>query len=381
VGHMQKVEQHIIDRSNPYWVKIDDATFRSKNLYNATLYELRQHFFVTGKSKSDSQLAREMKSNPDYCALPRKVSQWVLKQVDHDWQAFWKAHQSYKGHPQRFTARPQLPRDKNKTQGRNLLTYTIQALSRPALRDGVIFPSQLDIHIQTQLDPTTIQQVRVVPRRTHYVVEVVYNETVDLAPPDPDKIAGVDVGLNNLAAVTSNQQDFQSFLVNGRPLKSINQHYNKARARLQAQLPAEQFTSHRLDRLTDRRNRQVRHFLHHASRQVIDRLVEQGIGTLVIGKNNGWKQQLAIGKRNNQQFVSIPHARFIDMLTYKAQRAGIQAILTEESYTSKCSFLDNEPIQKHTHYAGKRVKRGLFRAGDGRIINADINGGLTLSEK
>lgn len=377
----QKVEQHVISQSDPRWMVIDSACFLSKNLYNAALYDLRQHLFATDKSKSYAQLAQEMKENPDYCALPRKVSQWVLKQVDHDWQAFWAARTTYKQNPDMFTGRPNLPKYKEKTLGRNLLTYTVQALSKPQLHKGVIAPSQLPITIQTRINPKDIQQVRIVPRSSYYVVEVVYNEEIYLAPPDPQKIAGIDVGLNNVAAVTSNQTGFRPFLVNGRPLKSINQHYNKERARLQAQLPTGQFTSKRLERLTNRRNRQVNHFLHSASRTIVALLVKRGIGTLVIGKNDGWKQGISIGKRNNQNFVNIPHARFINMLTYKAQDAGIQVILTEESYTSKCSLLDNEPLWKHVNYAGKRVKRGLFRASDGRLINADINGAGNIIRK
>jgi putative transposase len=107
----------------------------------------------------------------------------------------------------------------------------------------------------------------------------------------------------------------------------------------------------------------------------------EGIGTLVIGKNDGWKQEANMGKRNNQQFVQIPHARFIQMLSYKAELVGIQVILQEESHTSKCSFLDNEPICHQERYMGKRVKRGLFRSAAGRRINADVNGSLNIIRK
>lgn len=378
---MQKVEQHIISQHDPRWTAIDASSFLSKHLYNAALYDLRQHFFATGKSKTYNQLAKEMKQNRDYCALPRKVSQWVLKQVCHDWQAFWEAHKAYKASPNKFLGRPKLPNYKDKVKGRNLLTYTIQALSRRKLRKGIIAPSQLPIAIQTRINPDDIQQVRILPRSNHYVVEVVYNDEVHLAQLPPNRMAGLDVGLNNLAAVTSNQPDFESFLINGKPLKSINQHYNKRRAVLQSQLPDGQHTSQQIQRLTNKRNRQVKHYLHCASKVIISRLVKARIGTLVIGKNDGWKQAITIGKRNNQQFVQIPHAQFIQMLTYKAQQAGITVILTEESYTSKCSCLDNEPLHKQTDYAGRRIKRGLFRARDGRTINADINGAANIIRK
>jgi putative transposase len=378
---MQQVEQHIIAKSDPRWQVIDAVCFLSKNLYNAALYELQQYFFATDKTRSYNQMDKHLKQNVDYCALPRKVSQWVLRQVDHDWQAFWAANAVYKQTPEKFTGRPQLPRYKHKTDGRNLLTYTRQALSKTKLQQDIIAPSQLDIEIRTQVDPETIQQVRIVPRKTHYVVEVVYTATFSLAPANPNKVAGIDVGLNNLAAVTFNQPGLRPLLVNGRPLKSINQHYNKVRAKLQAQLPPGQFTSQRLERLTDQRNRQVTHYLHQASRHLIQELVKHGIGTLIIGKNDGWKQGIDMGKRNNQQFVQIPHARFIEMLTYKAEREGMAVILTEESYTSKCSFLDNESLHKHEHYLGKRIHRGLFRASDGRLLNADVNGSANIIRK
>jgi putative transposase len=360
---------------------IDVASFLSKNLYNAALYDLRQHFFETRNSKTYNQLAQEMKQNQDYCALPRKVSQWVLKQVCHDWDAFWQAHTAYKANPTKFLGRPKLPKYKDKENGRNLLTYTVQALSQPKLRQGIIAPSQLPIEIQTRINPDNIQQVRILPRSNHYVVEVVYNHVVHLTQLPPNRIAGLDVGLNNLAAVTSNQPDFVSFLVNGKPLKSINQHYNKRRAMLQSQLPQGQYTSQQLQRLTNKRNRQVKHYLHWASKLIVARLVKAGIGTLVIGKNDSWKQGIAIGKRNNQQFVQLPHAQFIQMLAYKAQQEGIAVILTEESYTSKCSFLDDEALHKQVNYAGRRIKRGLFCASDGRTINADIHGAANIIRK
>ena len=121
--------------------------------------------------------------------------------------------------------------------------------------------------------------------------------------------------------------------------------------------------------------------LHLASRRVIELLLEEGIGTLVIGKNTGWKQEINLGRRTNQNFVSIPHARYIEMLTYKAELVGIRVIVREESYTSKCSFLDLEPIERHATYVGRRVKRGLFISAQGRRIQADVNGSYNILRK
>jgi putative transposase len=121
--------------------------------------------------------------------------------------------------------------------------------------------------------------------------------------------------------------------------------------------------------------------MHTASRRVIDHLVDRSIGTLVIGYNPNWKQQVRIGRVNNQKFVSIPHAMLVDMLTYKAELAGMKVVLQEESYTSKCSFLDREYPQKREQYAGRRIHRGLFRAGDETLVNADVNGSYNIIRK
>ncbi len=379
---MQLVEQHIIDKQDPRWSNIDTACFLSKNLYNTANYLVRQEYIFHHRYIPYAQLDKLMKQHPDYCALPRKVSQWVLKQVDHDWQAFFAAHDEWEHCPEKFNGKPKLPRYKHKAKGRNLLTYTVQAISKRAFKKkGVIVPSQLDITVQTQQE--VFDQVRIVPRKTHYVVEVVYTAATQRVHLDENRFAAIDIGLNNLAAVTSNQPEFVPLLVNGRPLKSINQFYNKQRTRLQSLIDqtGDERAQRLLDALTDKLNRKMRHELHVASRRIVDRLIEAGTGILIIGKNDGWKQEIKLGKRANQNFVTVPHAQFVDMLTYKAQLVGMKVVITEESYTSKCSFLDLEPVGKHENYLGWRLHRGLFRASDGRLINADVNGSYNIGRK
>jgi putative transposase len=355
---MQLVEQHIIDRQDPRFAVIDPACFASKNLYNAALYILRQSFFDHERIPTYAKLAHMLKDTPEFRALPAKVAQWTVRQVCGAWDTFWKAHSAYQQCPDKFTGRPKLPHYKPKSDGRNLLVYTCQAISRPALKAGRICPSQLDVVIQTK--QKELQQVRIVPHASHYVVEVIYL-VYPLSPTEnalnPAWAASLDLGVDILAAVTSNKEGITPFLVNGRPLKSVNAYYNKLRADLQALLPRGQYTSHQLTALTDKRNRKVNHYLHWASRYIVDRMVSERLGTLIIGHNKGWKQNVQIGSVNNQNFVAIPHSTFIHMLTYKAQLTGIKVILQEESYTSKCSFLDLEPIRKHAQYCGRRVIR------------------------
>jgi putative transposase len=187
--------------------------------------------------------------------------------------------------------------------------------------------------------------------------------------------------LNNLAAVVANKAEFQPFLVNGRPLKAINQYYNKRKASLQSALPKNKKWSRQLDALTHKRSQQVKNYLHQSSRYIIDSLVAAGIGKLVIGYNEGWKQEIELGKVNNQNFTNIPHGNLAHMLASKAKLAGIEVVFTEDFYTSKCSFLDLDPVEKHDTYQGKRVFRGLFRSGASLFINADLNGAYNIIRK
>jgi IS605 OrfB family transposase len=386
---MQLVEQHVIQKTDARYVAIDAATFASKNLYNAALYEMRQEFFASTTSLSYPALDKRMQSHEAYQALPAKVAQHVLKQVALAWSSFWLALQEYQANPSKFLGRPRLPKYLHKTAGRNLLVYTMQAVSRSKRTLGrrLIHPSQLDIQVKTQQDPDRIAQVRVVPKQGYAVVEVVYEQEPKRTAVDSRLVAGIDVGMNNLAALTSNKPGFLPVLVNGRGIKSTNQYYNKRRAQLQKSLGHVGSTP-RMQKLTNQRNRRIEHDLHHASRFLIDILVADGISTLIIGKNDGWKQEATMGKRTNQNFVQIPHVRFIQMLTYKAEMVGIRVILTEESYTSLASFLDRDPLPQYKkgdtteyQFSGKRIKRGLYRAKDGRLINADCNGAGNIVRK
>jgi len=284
--------------------------------------------------------------------------------------------------PGQVHGHPKLPHYKPKQEGRNLLVYTCQAISKPARANGHIFPSQLDIQVQTK--HKEVKQVRIVPRASQSVVEVIYTVKPKSCTDNrlnPKWAASLDLGIDVLAAVPSNKPGTTPFLVNGRPLKSVNAYYNKVRADVQADLPKGQYTSRRITALADKRNRKANHYLHWASRYSVDWMVSERIGVLVIGHNKGWKQKVEIGRVNHQNFVTIPHSTFIRMLTYKAQLAGIKVILMQESYTSKCSFLDLQPIRKHTVYCGRRVRRAEFVSAQGLTMHADVNGSYNILRK
>jgi IS605 OrfB family transposase len=200
-------------------------------------------------------------------------------------------------------------------------------------------------------------------------------------------VASIDLGLDNLVALTSNQPGFIPLLINGRPLKSINQFYNKRSSRLQSQLTGNRKTSPRIQRLTRWINQKVDNYLHHASRLIINLLLAKQIGTLVIGKNAQWKTEIEFGKPTNQNFVSIPHSRLIEMLEYKARLVGIDVIVQEESYTSRTNFLglDSIPVygktEKEPVFTGKRIKRGLYKTSVGQLINSDVNAAYNILSK
>jgi putative transposase len=364
--------------TTPRFAAIDAAAFASKHLYNAALYATRQAFIHQQRVIPYEELARDLKSSAEVRALPAKVAQWVLRQVALAWKSYFAACAAWEADPSRFLGHPKLPKYLDK-RGRNLLTYTEQAISRAPKHHGYVVPSGLAIRIETR--QTVIDQVRIVPHAAPYTVEVIYERPVTPADLDPTRIAAVDIGVNTLAAITFNQPGLLPFLVNGRPLKAINQWYNKGRARLQAKLPQGVYDSRQLDTRTDKRGRQIHQYRHVARRRIVDHLMKQRIGTLAIGKNDGWKQAIRLGTRTNQNFVCVPHARFIAMLQYKAALMGIHVVVSEESYTAMCSFLDLEPIGKQEIYAGKRIKRGVFQAADGRRLNADINGAFNILRK
>ena len=382
---MHLVEQHVIGKSDPRFAAIDAAAFKAKNLYNAANYLVRQAFIFERRYVGYAELYHLIKQSEAYTALPRKVSNDVLRQLDKNWRAFFAACEAYREDPSKFVGRPKLPKYKDKRSGRFLLIYDRQAISRRALARGILVPSGLAIEVQTA--QKAVKQARIVPRIGFYVVEIVYEQHEAAPSGNPALHAAVDLGVDTLAAITSNKVGFFPRLVNGRSIKSTNQFYNKRRAELQTDLGHEGTTA-RMERLTIKRTRRITHYLHAASKTMIALLVSEGIGTLVIGKNLLWKQEIELGRVNNQHFVQIPHARFIDMLTYKAQLAGIRVLVQEESYTSKASFLDSDPLpvydaasqEKHA-FSGKRVERGLYRASNGRRIQADVNGSYNIGRK
>lgn len=368
---MKLVERHIIKKLDSRYQELDKLCFLSKNLYNAGLYAVRQHYIKHKEYLSYVKIVKNFASadNVDYRSLPSKISQQTLKFVDQSFRSFFRGLSNN-------ISSVRLPKylDKN---SRFIVVYTDQAVSKKWLNKGLIKLSQTDVIIKT--NQTKVNQVRLVPKGNHIVIEVVYEKDEENLKENNLRYCSLDMGLNNLATLGSNV--IKPVIINGRPLKSINQYYNKRLASLKSKLSNGKKTSNKIKSLTFKRNNKVKDYLHKSSRIVVNHLVSNNINTLVIGKNDGWKQDISIGKRNNQNFVQVPHSQFVKMLKYKCELEGINVILIEESYTSKCSFIDNESIEKHEKYQGKRIRRGMFKTSKNRLINADLNGALNILKK
>lgn len=373
---MQLVEQHIIKKNDDRYKILDEVCFKSKNLYNAALYEIRQHFFNTKQFLnwfSVDKIFKEKKQD-DYYSLPCKVSQQTLKLLNQNFKSFFSLLKK-----KNYTKKKSIPKYLDKSKGRFVAVYTNQAISKKKLRNGIIQLSGTDFKIKTKVDGNSINQVRIVPKNSYYKVEVIYEVEEIEELEDNEKYAAIDLGVNNLATVSFNES--KPFIINGKPLKSINQFYNKRKAELQSKLSGNRKTTNKINSITRKRNNKIKNYLHKASRCIVNHLVSNNVNTLIIGKNDNWKQETNIGKKNNQNFVSIPHTQFVEMISYKCKLVGIAVMMTEESYTSKCSFIDNEEMRHHEDYKGKRIKRGLFRTNEGKLINADLNGSLNIMRK
>ena len=370
---MQLTETHIINKNNPFYQECDSLAFRSKNVYNSALYAIRQHYFQNKSYLSLSESYKQLKNTSDYKALSAKVSNECLKLADRSFKSFFALRK--KG----LVAK--IPKYKHSTDGRQIVVYDKQALSKKEFaKNGTILLSKTDIRVKTQIqDFNMINQVRIVPCLNHYKIQVVYTKQ-EKPILESGIISACDIGLNNLATIGFNDGTVP-FIVNGKPLKSINQYYNKQVSHFKSKLKGNRKTSNRIQRITNKRNNKVKDYLHKASRILVNHLVSNNVETFIIGNNKEWKQEINLGKKTNQNFVNIPHSKFIEMLTYKCKLEGIKVIIREESYTSKCSFLDLEPICKHEVYLGKRVKRGLFRASNNKKFNADVNGMYNILRK
>ena len=378
---MNLTEIHQIRPNHKLYSICDELCFKSKNLYNAALFEFRQSFFDKELDTLTWQNINRIfnQSNQfDYRELPSKVSNTVLKKLGNNISSFWSLIKKSD-----YKQKVRLPKYLHKTDGRFIVEFNKQTFSnkRDDNNNLIICKSSLDLRIPTKVEKP--QQVRIIPKVGCYVIEVVY-EVEENRLKQNQRVAAIDLGLNNLAAVVTNDGD-NPILISGRKIKSINQYYNKMTSKKKALLPYNVFTSKSLDRLWLKRNNKISYEIHKVTKFLSNYFDERDVSKVIIGNNSGWKNGINLGKRNNQNFVNIPYTKFINQLTYKCKSLGITVIVREESYTSKASFLDYDEIPNYKEgakhkFSGKRIKRGLYRSTT-RKINADVNGAYNTMVK
>ena len=331
---MRLVERHIVKDN-----RFEDICFKSGLLYNYVLYNIRQGIFSGNYLKEFDLSDKLCKENQfDFRNLPNHVSQQVIKQVFKNIKSWMRLKKDFEKNPSKYgNHRPHLPSYK---QGKkqNMVVFT-NCNCRVKGDNCIYFVKDIIKPIKTNVKKDELKQVRIIPQATCYVVEVVYERKETDLGLNKDNFLSIDLGLNNLCSCISNRK------------------------------------------ITLFRNCWIEDKLHKISRYIVDFCKSNNIGTIIIGLNKEWKNEINIGKRNNQHFVSIPHSKLIDKIVYKANLLGIEVITHEESYTSKIDHLAFEPLKKQESYLGKRKKRGLFQSSVGKLINADINGAIGIARK
>lgn len=367
---MQLVEKHIVVGRKD----VEDICVKAKLLYNQSLYYLRQSLFGNIQKFSEYELTGLMAEYNEevYRALPAQTSQQVIKILFKNWKSYWASIKDWKKSPSKYLGKPKLPNYKKET---SIVVFTGQQVK--IINGFIHFPKNTIEPIQTKVD--NICQVRIVPLANCFKIEIIYEKEITNLGLPKENVLSLDLGLNNFAAAISNV-GLQPFLINGRILKSFNHWYNKRKAKLQSFI-GDKGTSKRTGKLTRYRNCFIEDKLHKISRFIVDYCIENKIGTILIGKNKNWKCEINLGRKTNQKFTELPHAKLIQMIEYKARLVSIKVEITEESYTSKIDHLAFEEMKKQESYLGKRKKRGLFQSSIGKVLNADINGAIGIARK
>ena len=332
----------------------------------------------------------KMMKQDDYKSLPAQSSQAMMKQAFQDWENFFASLRAYKQNPSSFTGRPRIPGYKKASKHQVYFTNQDCVIKGKQLK----FPltkEKLSIGKLSKVDGK-LKEVRVNPYQEDYVVELVFQVEEKPVSEQKERLMSIDLGVNNFATIVCNT-GHQPVLYKGGVLKSINQYYNKQRAHFfgvlrQGKNPKEgNFLSKRLQNLDRYRFLRIKDIFHKMSFDIVSLAEQENIDTIVIGKNDGWKQDVEMRKKDKQHFIGLPFQMFLNMMVYKAKAAGIDVKFQEESYTSQASFLDDDDIpvygktKEKPSFQGKRVKRGLYRSKGGLFLNADINGACNILRK
>lgn len=369
----------------------------SNNLYNVALYNIRQYFFNQKLFLTYESNYHECKDNENYTMLQAGVAQQTLKVADRSFKSFFNLLKKCKTGDYRYHD-VKIPHYRKKGGYFNLILST-NAISvkngyfkLPISREyRKAHPNMEDILIPypDRLNDAELKEVRICPydNGRYFKIQYVYHWYKEEVNVNPANIMAIDLGVENLATCTSNVGT--PFIMDGRKLKSINQYWNKEKARLQSiAMKQGQRTTHRIKHITAKRNNQVKDIIKKSARYIINNCIEHQIGTLIVGYNKDFKRSVNIGKVNNQNFVQIPLGDFRQQLEFLCWTYSIEYIEQEEGYTSKSSFIDNDILPEYKaeqpylgRFSGKRIYRGLYQSADGTVINADVNGSANIGRK
>ena len=371
-----RCEQQFIKKGHPLYDIVDKHCFYSKNVYNQANYLLRQEFTKNKCYLGATQVQKLMQSMDCYKECGSQAAQKTIQMVDKAWKSYFSAIKDWKKYPSKYLGMPKIPKYLNKDGRQVFALKNVQC----SLKDGLFRISYkpfnqytVKTHAQGKL-----MQCRFVPRGSHYVMEIVYEMEVPECNEQSERIAAIDIGVDNFITMVNNIGE-QPIVVKGGIIKSINQYYNKQKAKLQSELKTtnKKDWSKRLQKRTDKRYEMIKYQMHCISKYVVDWCVLYNIDTLIVGHNDDWKQN----NKGMQNFTYIPYELFIQMLAYKCENNGIRFIEHEEGYTSGTSFVDNEEPVKENYNKARRIHRGLFVGNNGIQINADVNGAYQIMKK
>ena len=365
----------------------------SKNLYNATLYAIRQYYFTEKKYLRYESAYHALKDNENYKLLNTDIAQQTMKVVDRNFKSFFALIDKAKQCDYKFSSIKlphYLPKD----------GYFMLIIPRFTVKDGYFtvpmsnaFKKEfgtVKLPFPKNLDKEQVKEIRIIPKHNckFFEIDFVYIQEQQTMQLNPNNALGIDLGLDNLATCVTNTG--ASFIVDGKKLKSINQWYNKENARLQSIKDKQgvKGLTNREYRLLTKRNNRVNYYMNKTARIIVNYCIQNNIGNIVVGYNIDWKRNINIGSCNNQNFTQIPHGNLRVKIKSLCERYGINYVEQEESYTSQADFFANDTLPVYNadnpqeyNFSGKRISRGQYRTYQGRIINADCNGALNILRK
>lgn len=377
---VNRCERQIITKKHPKYKIIDEMCFRSKNLYNYANYMIRQKFVSTGEYIKYKDLNFELKTHEEYKECMSQPANCTLRLLDKNWKSFFVAIKDYYKNPNKYLGKPKLPKYLNKDGRFNwMIPNNACYFEGNELKFRV---RKLQGYKWYTRNLGRLIQVRFVPKGTCYIMEIVYEVEINEISNYNDNTVSIDLGIDNFVTMVNNI-GLKPIIINGKGLKSINQYYNKVLAKEKSNLMKvnNQHWSNKLDKVSFKRYKRVMNYMHNVSAYIIKYCKCNNIDNIVIGKNDKWKQECNIGSVNNQKFIQIPYEILFEQLKYKCETNNIKLIITEESYTSGTSFLDNELPIKENYDKSRRKHRGLFKSNNGKLINADVNGAYQIMRK